>query len=232
MLQLAKKTADLRAIIHVSTAYCNCPRNDIDEKFYDISIAPEKLFQIVDALDDDQLTSITPKIIGEWPNTYVFTKSVTERLISCEAKGLPIAIIRPSIVVSTAKEPIPGWIDNLYGATGIAVGAAVGLLRTLHCEPDNLADLVPVDYLVNAMIVAGWNIGTADMNKESSVEPSETPVYNYVGGVQAPLTWSKYNYLIHTSSKEKGTLPSSENGRLIITRAIFVQSILYLKYGL
>jgi len=36
-------------------------------------------------------------IIGDWPNTYTFTKFVAEDMIGEIGKGLPIAIIRPSI---------------------------------------------------------------------------------------------------------------------------------------
>lgn len=103
-------------------------------------------------------------------------------------------------MIATAKEPVAGWIDNLYGATGIAVGAAVGLLRTLHGDPNNTADLVPVDYVVNSMIAASWKMGTSKgdtSNKEIEKDPKEEgetgeiPVYNYVGSPQAKISWSK-----------------------------------------
>lgn len=66
----------------------------------------------------------------------------------------------PHTVISTVKEPVAGWIDNLQGATGIMMGAAVGLIRTMHCEMDFLADLVPADYVVNCVIAAAWDVGT------------------------------------------------------------------------
>lgn len=33
----------------------------------------------------------------EWPNIYVFTKAVAESVIKEEGKGLPVAVVRPSI---------------------------------------------------------------------------------------------------------------------------------------
>ena len=62
----------------------------------------------------------TNEVIGERPNTYTFTKAITEQLISQEREHLPISIVRPSIVTGSIKEPIPGWIDSLNGAGGIA----------------------------------------------------------------------------------------------------------------
>lgn len=41
------------------------------------------------------------RLLGDWPNTYVFTKAVAEHLIETKGNGLPIAVVRPSIGKST-----------------------------------------------------------------------------------------------------------------------------------
>lgn len=51
---------NFQALLHVSTAFSNCVRKDIDEKFYDPPLAPEKLLSLVDCLDEDKLEAITP----------------------------------------------------------------------------------------------------------------------------------------------------------------------------
>lgn len=51
-----------------------------------------------------------------------------------------------------------GWIDNFYGSTGILVGAALGVMRTLHGNERNKADVVPADYVINSAIAAAWNV--------------------------------------------------------------------------
>lgn len=86
-----------QAFVHVSTAYANCPRKDIDEKVYETPITADKLMSIVDTLDEQQLEAITPLLIGNWPNTYVYTKAIAENLIKTYGEGLPIAMVRPSI---------------------------------------------------------------------------------------------------------------------------------------
>lgn len=58
------------------------------------------------------------------------------------------------IVVATNSEPIAGWIDNLYGATGVVVGCGTGVLRTLQCDERVCAQIVPVDMVCNAIIAA------------------------------------------------------------------------------
>lgn len=58
-------------------------------------------------------------MIGDYPNTYTFTKFLAELLLLKECHGkIPLVIIRPSIVTASLKEPIPGWVDNLNGPTG------------------------------------------------------------------------------------------------------------------
>jgi fatty acyl-CoA reductase len=60
----------------------------------------------------------TKEVINDHPNTYTFTKALAEQLLLETAADLPLAIIRPSIVVAAWKDPMPGWVDNLNGPTG------------------------------------------------------------------------------------------------------------------
>ena len=61
-------------------------------------------------------------------------------------------------VIATAKEPIAGWINNFYGPTGVVAGAGLGLLRAIHADGDLIAELVPADSVVNAIIASAWDI--------------------------------------------------------------------------
>lgn len=61
------------------------------------------------------------RILGTWPNTYTLTKALAEDLIRKECERMPVGVFRPAIVTSTWKEPVKGWIDNLYGPTGVGM---------------------------------------------------------------------------------------------------------------
>ncbi|KAF2904474.1 hypothetical protein ILUMI_01714 [Ignelater luminosus] len=200
LIKLAKQVKHLKSFVHVSTAYSFCTQPKIDEKFYDSALNGEQLLTLVEIFDEDKLEEMTPLIIGKWPNTYVFTKSIAENVVGNEAADLPLAIVRPSIVVATANEPIPGWIDNFYGATGVIAGAGLGIIRTLHCKPNNLADLVPADYVINAFIAAAWEVSrhnnsrvneiiTGSEKEDKRNNESDIPIYNYVCSPQKPFTW-------------------------------------------
>lgn len=58
-------------------------------------------------MDDELVSVMTPKLIKERPNTYTYTKALAEYLVQQEAGNLNVAIIRPSIVGASWKEPFP-----------------------------------------------------------------------------------------------------------------------------
>lgn len=61
-------------------------------------------------------------------------------------------------VISTYQEPVRGWIDNLYGPTGVAAGAGTGVLRSIHCDGSIEANVVPGDLTANALIACAWDV--------------------------------------------------------------------------
>ena len=79
-------------------------------------------------LDDDSLSKITPKLLGDKPNTYTYTKHLAEHLLVNEGKPMPLTIVRPSIVTASWKEPFPGWIDNYNGPSGLYVAVSCRLI--------------------------------------------------------------------------------------------------------
>ena len=58
------------------------------------------------------------RLIEPHPNTYTFSKALTEQILELERGDIPLIIIRPSVVIASQQEPFPGWIDNLNGPTG------------------------------------------------------------------------------------------------------------------
>ncbi|KAJ8874844.1 hypothetical protein PR048_022733 [Dryococelus australis] len=57
-------------------------------------------------------------------------------------------------VAPTVEEPVPGWIDNIYGPIAIVAGVGCGVLRVAHAEPRNILDIVPADTVTNCIIAA------------------------------------------------------------------------------
>lgn len=97
--------------------------------------------------------------MNKLPNTYAYTKSLTEGLVAEFNGKLPIVIARPSIVTGALKEPFPGWVEGVNGPTGLLIGAGRGVVRSMHCISTDYCDVVPVDTTINSLIAIGWDRG-------------------------------------------------------------------------
>lgn len=175
IMDLAKKLKDLSVLVHVSTAYCNCNNPDITEAFYPLNADPKLILEEASlpgaAATMDTLEN-TRAMIKDRPNTYTFTKALAEKLVQERGKGMPVAIVRPSIVVAALDEPQPGWIDNLNGPTGIFVGAGMGLMRTFLAKRECKADFIPVDTVINTLCAVGAKLAARAPRQATS--PSTT----------------------------------------------------------
>ncbi|XP_039752482.1 fatty acyl-CoA reductase 1-like [Pararge aegeria] len=173
MVELAKEVRNLEVLVHVSTSYANTNRKCIDEVIYPAFADWRDTLDICENIDDYTLNAVTPKYLGELPNTYVFTKQLAEHVMA-EQKGiLPIVIMRPSIVVSSVNEPLTGWIENLNGPVGIMIASGKGILRIVYTDPELAADYVPVDVCIKAFITAAWARGTQKIKPTDDID-----VYN------------------------------------------------------
>ncbi|CAG4949291.1 unnamed protein product [Parnassius apollo] len=200
MLKLAKECRNLKAFTHVSTAFSNTHVKHIEERFYEPPMSVEAL-EAVSQLDEELLEKILPSLLGKYPNTYCFTKAIAEEAVRRYGEGMPICIVRPSIVVSTYEEPVRGWTDSVYGPTGLIIGIGTGVIRTMYMELDKVADMVPVDLTVNAILASAWY--TAKHFKEN--QTSNIPIYNYVSGPQNPITWGNFIELNRKHGMDKPT---------------------------
>ncbi|KAK7792397.1 hypothetical protein R5R35_007747 [Gryllus longicercus] len=183
VLHLAEQLPHLQAFVHVSTAYCHCDRPEVLEKLYPPRADPEKTLRLLDWMSDDMLEALAPKFLGDLPNTYALSKNLTEGLIAKYAGKFPIGIARPSIVTSVWKEPLPGWVDNINGPTGLLMGAGKGVIRSMLCKGNYHADVVPVDMAANAVLMLAWRLG-----KE---RPSEIDVVNLTTWKDNLVTWTE-----------------------------------------
>ena len=108
MLELAKECEHLEVFTHVSTAYTNSERlGFIEEKIHDLNgnMDPDELIESIVRMGPQAVAENEKSILGNWPNTYTFTKSMAERSVKKHRGNMRVAIIRPSIIVSCYDEP-------------------------------------------------------------------------------------------------------------------------------
>lgn len=181
VLRLAENFKGIRSIVHVSTTYCNPDKRIVEEEIYPPNADWRTAIQIAEQHDHDIINSLTKKFTNNEPNTYTFTKGLAEQVVYEYRDKLPLIVYRPSIVVSSLDEPMPGWIDNFNGPTGLLLACGIGLLRTTCADPDVVSDFTPVDTSIKAMIVAAWRRGIVD-------KVDELPVYNCSTSLQRSFT--------------------------------------------
>lgn len=52
------------------------------------------------------------------------------------------------------------WLDTLIGPGGLVLATALGLLHVMPGNPNNVVDLIPVDYVINCIIGSAWYTAT------------------------------------------------------------------------
>ena len=88
-----------------------------------------------------------------WPNTYTFTKSLSESLIRNFLDANPqaaIAVVRPAIVESSVEKPFLGWNEGIN--TSASLSYLLGtFFRQLPTNESKCLDLIPVDLVCRGM---------------------------------------------------------------------------------
>ncbi|XP_037295574.1 putative fatty acyl-CoA reductase CG5065 isoform X2 [Manduca sexta] len=185
ILELSKNIKNLAAFIHLSTAFCYPDYERLGEKVYDPPADPHEVLRAASWLSEAQLNLLAPSILQKHPNSYTYSKRLAEALVRDSYPGLPAAVVRPSIVTPSYKEPMPGWVDNLNGPIGVMVGAGKGVIRTMHCYGHYHAEVIPIDIAINSIIVIAFRIGN------QTERPPEIPVFNLTTGDDRNTTWKE-----------------------------------------
>ncbi|CAG9131826.1 unnamed protein product [Plutella xylostella] len=70
--------------------------------------------------------------------------AIAEDAVRTLAADLPACVIRPAIVLPSACEPAPGWVDvgNVFGPSGLLLGFGLGLAHTMLVDPEARNEMV------------------------------------------------------------------------------------------
>ncbi|XP_070168529.1 fatty acyl-CoA reductase 1-like [Polyergus mexicanus] len=165
---LAESTKNLIALVYISTAYAHLDNPFLEEKVYPPIADWREMIKVAESLDEHILNVFTAKCLDNFPNTYIFSKNLAESVIQEYSSSLPCAIVRPSIVTSSLKDPIPGWIDNFNGPIGLMYLVGKGLLRVIYANKHSSQNYIPVDTVINTIILVIWKLGLTTFIPEST----------------------------------------------------------------
>ena len=162
VMLLAKDCKHLELLCHMSTAYCNFNVTVLLEKLYDHPANANEVIEIAEKFTDNEVEEKLSKFLDgkSMPNSYVFTKSLAEKLIfeMNESFKLPIIICRPGLVSSMLSNPVDGWTESNNTVNGLVVAFGTGVLRTMYLENNLLnINLIPVDLAIGNIMLCSWN---------------------------------------------------------------------------
>ncbi|KAI3439473.1 Fatty acyl-CoA reductase [Psidium guajava] len=179
--EFATRCVDIKMMLHVSTAYvCGEKSGVIPEKAFGmgetisgsrkLDVDEEKLLseELIGLLrgknaSEEEITMALKDLglqrarLHGWPNTYTWTKAMGEMMMRHHLnRNVPLAVVRPTMITSTIREPFAGWLEGFPFRTidNIAINYGRGKINSFIGDPDTIIDLIPADMVVNAMIVA------------------------------------------------------------------------------
>ena len=90
---------------------------------------PEEELRKLTSLPLKELVENTSTILGDYPNTYTFTKAMCERIMKKNRGNLTLNIVRPAIINTSYAEPFPGWLDSIAAAAALYMFVGLGIIR-------------------------------------------------------------------------------------------------------
>jgi len=149
---------NLKTFVQVSSVSTFYPEDVVREDVVGVPYNPKAFAKVIADMTDEQAEKMTPSILGKYPNTYTFTKTLSEVLIKQELKDtdISVAIARPPFVFPSFKVPSSGWFDAVQTLPSLVTLYSAGVLRTIGFHPENKAEYMPVDMLANSLITMGW----------------------------------------------------------------------------
>lgn len=138
-----------------------------------------------------------------WNDTYTYMKALGEQMITKTRGDLPTGIIRQSIMESSLEDPEPGWLGGaLRMADPLIVGFAKGRLPDFPGDPNSILDIIPADFVINAILAA-----TVQTYYRRGIE-----VYHVASGARNPLTFGDIVNITHDYFVRQ---PMLDNGKPI-----------------
>ncbi|KAI8034151.1 hypothetical protein M5D96_013113 [Drosophila gunungcola] len=86
-------------------------------------------------------------------------------------------------VTPAIAEPLPGWVDNMNGPTGVLIGAGKGVIRSMICNGELKSEVIPVDIAINGLILIPYH------NSLAEKRALQIPVYNLTVDDAKKRTW-------------------------------------------
>ncbi|HMS36923.1 MAG TPA: SDR family oxidoreductase, partial [Arachnia sp.] len=138
-----------------------------------------------------------------WTDVYTFAKALAERVVADLGRDFRISVVRPAIVESSLIHPYAGWIEGFKMADPIILAYGRGQLPDVPASPDAVIDIIPCDFVVNAIVAV------------CATQPTvgEPEFYHLNSGARNPLTFRgiyehvRHYFTEHPYTEGQGSTP-------------------------
>ncbi|WP_432473646.1 SDR family oxidoreductase [Amphritea sp. HPY] len=128
-----------------------------------------------------------------WNDTYTFTKWLGEQILIRDLAKKNLTIVRPSIIESAVQFPKPGWVEGIKVADALIYAYAKKRLSVFPGDPDSILDVIPVDLVANAVIIAA---------AEVCIKPPQLRIYQCCSGRSNPISLSRFADYIEQEARQ------------------------------
>ena len=170
LIELCHEMQTFNSFVYLSAlGLLNYTANPKEMVSQNTSVSPELVIKSCDLLSDKEMEKMRKFLFSEYLNTYYISKSLAEQLLLRESSRLNIAIVRPSAVISSSKEPTPGWVyhagygSQIFISPFILVG--LGILKVFPNIDNGAQGIIPVDYVANAIIASAWFVSNQKLSR-------------------------------------------------------------------
>ncbi|MEZ5284788.1 MAG: SDR family oxidoreductase [Vicinamibacterales bacterium] len=226
------------ALVHVSTAFVAGRRTG---RFEEAPLAPDVSALEVDAIaeavasiqEEARAKGLSPRatrarLVDEgmtrarrlgWHDVYSFTKALGEMVLARERGTVPTAIVRPTIIESSLRHPTPGWLENLNVGDPLWVEFGRGRMPDFPLAVDAVLDMVPVDFVANAVLAMIPRLGRTP----------EVSYYTVGSGARNPLSGRRihdlsYEYFTHNPMYDRQGEPIAPSRLTFPTYTDFLET--------
>ena len=205
MLRMADKCPHLLAYVHVSTAYVNCNQpsgSKVLEELPHLEADGELVMNEIGAMKVEDIGPRCAELLKltRYPNTYTFTKAMGEKLLFKYHGRVPVAIVRPTIIGCSWREPEPGWVDTVSAGGALFLTGGLGFMPVQPGNPQLVGDQIPVDLVVNCVLNAAA--------EAASRGPGFFRIYHSSSSTTNPVRWADCGHAVAHYWRERPSAKS------------------------
>lgn len=186
----------------------------VDEDTYDIQPLMDKLRSKIDRIHErfpdpekreEKLIQLGIKESRHygWNDTYTFTKWLGEQVLIQGMQKQNLIILRPSIIESAIKAPMPGWVEGVKVADALIYAYAKGRVSIFPGDDSGVLDVIPVDLVANSALMSAAQLLHGQSNNDPQFE-----IYQSCSGRSNPIQLREFiGHIMEASAKNYAQLP-------------------------